>query len=383
MTNWYRIIAGVTRTFSFKRGPVGCVALAVLFAACSSTMPPPNDEAVIGGGVTRHSLVFIIHGDGDYLYHNTLGEARRADEDILAQAQAIARKLPNAEVTIFHEIARRHVLFLIPRHDGRAFYYRQGKLLGKTSYWRDQGNSRFAPEADLYAKFADAQATSPVRMFLYFGHELPELNVQGYDASYPDRRVSVGDLAQGLSTFTGANDKFDLVVLGTCFGGTPHTIDALAPYARTIIASPGDLHLSYFDLEPLATLDIKRDDGAVTAFADRFARNAFDRLTRDVQTAVSVVVYDVNATQAFRAAVAEDYDRTLAMANGMPASVSHCDCADDPAYAHSEMSNGLTVLYRAPRFGSMKNDTHHSGWECWNTGDVQHAHNPDNAGARP
>jgi len=47
------------------------------------------------------------------------------------------------------------------------------------------------------------------------------------------------------------------------------------------------------------------------------------------------------------------------------------------------MSNGLTVLYRAPRFGSMKNDAYHSGWECWNTGDVQHAHNPDNAGARP
>ena len=47
------------------------------------------------------------------------------------------------------------------------------------------------------------------------------------------------------------------------------------------------------------------------------------------------------------------------------------------------MSDGLTVLYRAPRFGRMKNDTHHSGWECWNTGDVPPARNPDNAGAHP
>jgi hypothetical protein len=346
-------------------------------------MPPPNDEAVIGGGVTRYSLVFIIHGDGDYLYHNTAGEARRADEDILARAQVIARKLPNAEVTIFHEIARRHVLFLVPRHDGRAFYYRQGKLLAKASYWRDQGNSRFAPEASLYAKFADAQSPSPVRLFLYFGHELPELNVQGYDASYPDRRVTVGDLAEGLSTFAGASGTLDLVVLGTCFGGTPHTIDAIAPYARTIIASPGDLHLSYFDLEPLATLDIKRDDGEVAAFADRFARNAFDRLTREVQTAVSVVVYDASKTNSFRASVAAAYDSTLAMANAMPASADHCDCAEDSSYARPGMSSGLTVLYRAPRFGRMKNEQHHSGWECWHTGEAPQAQNSENAGARP
>jgi hypothetical protein len=346
-------------------------------------MPPPNDEVVIGGGVTRYSLVFIIHGDGDYLYHNSRGEPRRADEDILARAQVIARKLPNAEVTIFHEIERRHVLFLVPRHDGRAFYYRQGKLLGQTSYWRDQGNSRFAPEASLYAKFADARATSPVRLFLYFGHELPELNVQGYDASYPDRRVTIGDLAEGLSTFARASGKFDLVVLGTCFGGTPHTIDALAPYAHTIIASPGDLHLSYFDLEPLATLDIKRNDGEVAAFADRFARNAFERLTSEVQTAVSVVVYDANTTSSFRASVAGAYDSTLTMANAMPASADHCDCAEDPAYTRSGMSSGLTVLYRAPRFGRTKNEQHHSGWECWRLGETPRAQTSENAGPRP
>ena len=359
------------------------MAFAVLLAGCGSTMPPPNDETVIGGGVTRYSLVFIIHGDGDYLYHNSLGEARRADEDILARAQAIAQKLPNAEVTIFHEIARRHVLFLVPRHDGRAFYYRQGKLLGEKSYWRDQGNSRFATEAGLYAKFADAQATSPVRLFFYFGHELPQLNVEGYDASYPDRRVTVGDLAQGLSAFTGASDKFDLVVLGTCFGGTPRSIDALAPHARIIIASPGDLHLSYFDLEPLATLDIKRTDGEVAAFADRFARNAFDHLTRDVQTAVSVVVYDATATNSFRASVAGAYDRTLAIANAMPASANHCDCADDPAYARPGMSAGLTVLYRAPRFGRTKNEPHHSGWECWDVDEAPGAQSSETTGARP
>jgi hypothetical protein len=346
-------------------------------------MPPPHDEAVIGGSPPRYSLVFIIHGDGDYLYHNTLGEARRADEDVLARAQAVAERLPDAEVTIFHEIARRHVLFLVPRHDGRAFYYRHGRLLGTASYWRDQGDSHFAPETKLYAAFAGEQSPPPVRLFLYFGHELPEFNGAGYDASYPKRRVTVLDLAEGVRDFAGKSGEFDLLVLGTCFGGTPGTIDALAPYARYVIASPENLHLSYFDLEPLATLDIGPGDGEVAAFAGRFAQHAFATLTRDVQTAVSVVVYDVHATNAFRATVAADYDRALTMTNGMPASVDHCDCADDSTFVRPAMDKGLTVLYRAPRFGRMKNEQRHSGWECWRIGETGRARNGENAGARP
>jgi hypothetical protein len=378
----HRLTAGATRIFSTDRGFQGCVALAVLLAGCSSTMPPPHDEAVIGGSPPRYSLVFIIHGDGDYLYHNTLGEARRADEDVLVQAQSIAARLPDAEVTIFHEIPRRHVLFVVPRHDGRAYYYRHGQLLGKASYWRDQGDSHFAPEAQLYAQFAGKQSPPPVRLFLYFGHELPEFNGAGYDASYPERRVTIQDLAEGVRTLARESGKFDLLVLATCFGGTPHTIDALAPYARTIITSPENLHLSYFDLEPLATLDIGPGAGEVAAFADRFARNAFDHLVSEVQTAVSVVVYDVNATNAFRASVAGDYDRALTMTNGMPASVDHCDCADDSTYSRPEMSKGLTVLYRAPRFGRMKNEQHHSGWECWRIGATGRSQSGENAGAR-
>ena len=219
-------------------------------------------------------------------------------------------------------------------------------------------------------------------LFLYFGHELPEFNGAGYDASYPERSVTIQDLAEGVGTLAGESGNIDLLVLATCFGGTPHTIDALAPYARFIIASPENLHLSYFDLGPLATLDIGPGDGDVAAFADRFAHHAFDRLVGEVQTAVSVVVYDVNATNAFRTSVAGDYDRALAMANGMPASVDHCDCADDSTFVRPAMNKGLTVLYRAPRFGRMKNEKRHSGWECWHVGETGRVRSREDAGAR-
>ena len=366
MTNlFHRLAAGATHTFSTDRGFGGCVALAMFLVSCS-TIPPAHDEGGLVESPPRYSLVFIIHGDGDYLYHDTLGKARKADKDVLARAQAVAERLPNAEVTIFHQIGRRHVLFLLPRRDGRAYYYRNGRLVAEASYWRDQGASRFDPEVGLYAQFTGARVRPPVQMLLYFGHELPEFNGAGYDASYSKRRVTIRDLAEGVKGIVGESGKVDLLVLATCFGGTPHTIAALAPYTRFIIASPENLHLSYFDLEPLAGLDVGPGDGEVATFADRFARNAFDRLVSEVQTAASVVVYDVNDTGTFLNAVAGAYDRTLAEAEELsPAFVEHCDCANDSTYARPGMSDGLTVLYRAPRFGRMKHEQHHSGWECW------------------
>ncbi len=354
------------RAFSTWRGHAGCVALAMFLLVSCSTVPPAQDESQLAGSPPRYSLVFIIHGDGDYLYHDTLGRARRADKDVFERAQAIATGLPNADVVIFHEIERRHVLFLIPRHDGRAYYYRRGRLVAQESYWRDQGDSHFAPEAKLYKQFAGAQPHPPVRMLLYFGHELPEFNGLGYDESYPKRRVTINDLAEGVKNIAGESEELDLLVLATCFGGTPHTISALAPYARYIIASPENLHLSYFDLEPLASIEVGSGDADIAAFADRFARNAFDQLVSEVQTAISVVVYDVSATGAFRDSVHAAYARTLTAANGTSlAAVEHCDCASDSTYARPGMGRGLTVLYRAPRFGRMKHEQRHSGWECW------------------
>ncbi|RPH64464.1 MAG: hypothetical protein EHM89_01625 [Acidobacteria bacterium] len=359
------LIASVTPTHSTDLGCKACVALAVLFLSCSA-MPPAHDEARLTATQPAYSLVFIIHGDGDYLYHDTLGNARRADEDILSKAQAIAARNPNAEVFLFHEIERRHVLFLIPRRDGHAYYYRNGRLVAQKSYWRDQGASRFDPEVRLYEQFAATQPRPPLLFFFYFGHEIPEFNGAGYDASYSKRRVTIDDLAEGVKSFVADSTKIDVLALATCFGGTPYTIGALAPYARYIIASPDNLHLSYFDLEPLASLDAGSGDNEVAGFADRFARNAFEQLANEVQTTVSVVVYDVNGVGDFIDSVAGVYDRTVTAANRMStASVEHCDCADDSAYALPGMSDGLTVFYRAPRFGRGKYKPDHSGWECW------------------
>ena len=359
--------ASVTQTRSTNLACKGCVALAFLLASCG-TIPPAQDSGEPSGSPSRYSLVFIVHGDGNYLYHDALGNARRADEDVVSKARSVAEQNPNADVFIFHEIERRHLLFLIPRRDGRAYHYRNGQLREEKAYWRDQGESRFDPEVRLYREFAGLQPRPAVRLFFYFGHELPEVDGTGYDASYPTRRVTIQDLAEGVGDFSSDSTKIDILALATCFGGTPYTIGALAPHARYIIASPDNLHLSYFDLEPLASLDIGSDAAAIADFAERFARNAFDQLADEVQTVVSVAVYDANGVGPFVDSVAGVYEGTLAAANGMSlAAVEHCDCADAAMYSRPGMSDGVTVLYRGARFGRAKHKHQHSGWGCWRT----------------
>ncbi len=344
-----------------------CAVLAFLLASCSSS--PPARDPIPAGPPVRASIVFVIHGDANYVYHDALGNSRRADAEVLAQARRVGEQNPNAEVLIFHEIPRRHVLFVIPRRDGRAYYYRHGRLVAESSYWRDEGDSRFDPEARLYQELAAQESRPPVRMLLYFGHEIPELERPGYDGSERGRVVTVDDFAEGVHAIAGEVKPLDLLVLATCFGGTPHTIGALAPYARTIVASPENLHLSYFDLEPFAALDVGSDDSEIAAFAHRFARHAFERLAAEVQTAVSVVVYDVHEASSFLDSIAGAYERARTAASGrVGESVERCDCVDDPAIARPDMSRGLTVLYRAARFGRAKTRTTHSGWECYDLG---------------
>jgi hypothetical protein len=169
-----------------------------------------------------------------------------------------------------------------------------------------------------------------------------------------------------LKRITRDSTKVDLVVLSTCFSGTPRTIAALAPYARYVVASPDNLHLSYFDLRPFERLDVGLREGEVSGFANTFAHDAFDRLTEDVQTAVTVVVYDEDRVGGFLHSVDGMYDHALTALKGKtPASIEHCDCADDPAYALPGMNDGITVLYRPARFGPLQHKETHSGWECW------------------
>ena len=349
----------------------GCAVLVIFLTSCSVSIPVQQETTRVKNDMlsVRYSILFFIHGDGDYLYHDTTGKEHIADEEVLASAKKVAEKNPNAEVFIFHQKPASHFLFFFPLRDGEFYYYLKGKLIANELYWRDQEVSNLDNEVKFYNSFRAESQSEIVRMFLYFGHEIPEFGGTGYDASYPDRAFTVRDLANGLKDLTMDSTKFDLMVLSTCYGGTPYTIGTLGPYARTIIASPDNLHLSYFDLSSLESLDLGLQDGDIPAFAGRFARQSFDRLTGDIQTAVSVAVYDVDSVQEYLHSVYPIYENTLntlgEKKKSFPATIEHCDCADIPEYVLPTMNRGVNVFYRPALFGRLKSKQNHSGWECW------------------
>jgi hypothetical protein len=348
-----------------------CGALLILLASCSANIPlqrkaQQTEESVLE---VKYSIVCVIHGDGDYLYHDTSGNEYKADEEALAGAIKVAQQNPNAEVFIFHQKPKRHFLLLFPLQDGEFSYYRNGQLITNELYWRDSEQSHFEHEVELYHHFRVDSQREIVSMFLYYGHEIPEYGGAGYDASYPNRKFTIKDLTIGLEDFTRDSARFDLIILSTCFGGTPYTIGALGPFAKTIIASPENLHLSYFDLSSLARLELRMRDGDVPTFAKRFAHQAFDRLTTDIQTAVSVVVYDVDRVQEFLRSVHTIYTNKLTTLKGETptflVTIEHCDCAELPAYMLPTMQEGVDIFYRPAHFGRSKQKQNHSGWECW------------------
>jgi hypothetical protein len=342
----------------------------MLFSSCSANLSVQQKTQLSDSSVqtVNYSIVLYIHGDGDYLYHDTNGKEYKADEQTLTAAKKVAQQNPYAEVFIFYQKPKRHFLLFFPLRDGEFFYYRNGQLVANQLYWRDNENSHFQNEVDLYHRFHENAKPEMVSMFLYYGHEIPEFDGAGYDASYPDRTFTVDDLAIGLKDIKSDSTKFDLIILSTCFGGTPYTISAFKPFARTIIASPENLHLSYFDLGALERLDLRMRDRDVPTFAKRFAHQTFDLLKKDVQTEVSVAVYDADSVEEYLHTVGAVYTKTLNTIKSETQPpitiIEHCDCAEVPEYLNPTMNVGVELFYRPALFGKSKFKQKHSGWEC-------------------
>lgn len=360
-----RFVRGVTHSDFFKKSIYA--TLLIFIVSCSSDYTIRHEALLTES--SEYSLVFVIHGDGDYIYHDTKGNEFKADEVTLEKAKRIAEQNLNAEVFIFHQKPKRNFLLFFPLKDGEFYYYRNGQLITNEKYWRDQAESNLEFETDIYRSLRAANQREMLKMFLYFGHEIPELKGVGYDTSYPDREFTVHNLASGLKDFTSDSTRFDLMILSTCFGGTPYTIGTLGSYARYIIASPENLHLSYFDINLLEQLDLNLANKDIHTFAKKFARQAFEQLSNEVQTEVSVAVYDVDRTKDFIDSVHNVYENSLITLRVetlvYPATVEHCDCADLVEYTSPTISDGVELFYRPARFGRLKQKQNHSGWECW------------------
>jgi hypothetical protein len=332
-------------------------SLCLLIGGCRSIVPVPPEatDGTPSDEPLRQRLVMLVHGDASYLYHDTDGTPHQADIETLREAFAAARSMPRAEVFVFHLRSHDPFLGLFSRNDGTLYHFRRGRLHHQTTY--DQTRTRpFDAEAALVRTHrAPVPDTSLFTAALYYGHAIPERPRSGYHRSRPDVPFGIPVLAQGLTRLSGSG-SFDAVVLSTCDGGTPNTLAALAPHARSVLAAPGDLHLSYVDADLLSTI---ADVTAPSEWTSRLAERAFDRLTDRVTTAVSLATYDMSqVTPAARRMTRRVAPDTSTAPTG--ARLVDCRQVLGPAID----TTGVRVWHRPARFGPHADQKTHSGWGC-------------------
>lgn len=331
------------------------LALAIVAVSGCGSAAPLAPGAAEESGPPGHALIYVIHGDGDYLYHQD-GRAKRADIEALREARLVARNAPDAEVFIFHQGSRRSLFGLFPRTDGRFYHYRNGRLLQETGYRRDPAGLQ--AEAALYDESRHAGVEGAT--LLYYGHDIPEENDARYHASYPRHPFGIDQFVHGLTLFGADSRPFELIVLSACNNGSPGMVAALAPYTRFVLASPGDLHLSYIDSHPLHRA------GRTGVDSKQIARDladwAFDRLSRRTQTAVTLTLFDTAALTPVLPETERAYANVRAnLDDFLPDFV---DCRDGAMPDLAPEMEGVTRWFRPPAFGRQSQKEAHSGWGC-------------------
>ncbi len=350
--------------------------LFIVLNSCQTVLmrnAPPLSSTQESGEIA-YSLIYVIHGDGSYLYHDADGTPHQADERMVAQAISVAEKVTNGEVFIYHQKPKRRLLFFIPLKDGDFYYYRRGKRIAKEAYSRTALPAPLAKEAQFFETYRTQRQgktgdDSLKNIFLYYGHEIPEFSGAGYHKSYPKLSFTVDHLAEGLKRFQeivpGRQRTFDIALLSTCNNGTPGSVARLAPFCDYLIASPENLHLSYVDSHILGDLDKigHRDNEQI---AGELASRAFDRLVETAQTAVTISLYDTRKAAEFLNAVAVLYDSLTTIVQQQARMDIECfDCNDVNSVFEQTADSGVRIFYRPPRFGKYKRKKQHSGWGCW------------------
>lgn len=310
-----------------------------------------------------YSAIYIIHADADYLFHDENGQALQADEKVLAEARKVGEQAKKGEVFIFHQKQETKILWLFPRKDRLMLHYRNGELVTAGRYSPGKyGENIFEMETKLYSQNSTI-SDSASRVFLYFGHEIPEKGGEGYHQSQKNLVVNAETFSGGVNDFlNGRDDLFELVVLSTCNNGNPQMAKLLHPFSSTLLASPQNLHLSHIDTEALLLLE---SDGeiAVGQLATTMAEQTFERLSTSIQTEISLFVYEMDKINGYLSEMDSLHQKHLKETDPKHFE-ENVDCADISLFKDLDFSAGVTGWYRPAKFGRRAGSDSHSGWGC-------------------
>ncbi|GAA5521716.1 hypothetical protein LQ318_08170 [Aliifodinibius salicampi] len=313
-----------------------------------------------------YSIIYYIHADADYLFHDPNGKPVRANSQVLDTALNVAENARSGEVFIFYQQPEKKILALFPRKSSMLYHYTNGEKTTQIKYRYPDGNEDFlATEAQLYNRYHFHSGDQSLQnYFLYFGHEIPNEEGTNYHQTLPNLRVNTSSFTEGIEHFLSTDQKkFDLVVLSTCNNGTPAMAYSLAPVANRLLASPQNLHLSHIDTEGLQLLEDNPETSA-RKVAQSVADSTFKRLKKEIQTTITLAEYDLESVGRY---INDLYDRTTAFQDSTRINPyrENVDCAQFPFFDAKKYTQGITTWYRPARFGRNANTmTQHSGWGC-------------------
>jgi hypothetical protein len=319
-----------------------------------SPVPEDPDSAI------ESTVIYIIHGDADYTFHQN-GTLKQADEEVLAEARRVGKQTVSGEVFIFHLQPRSGIKNLVSNNHRHLDYFRNGKLLVSANYKPQITRGTFSSEVELFNSLSAGSSSQNLKkVLLYFGHEIPPKDGDGYHQSYPQATFNYRTFVQGINGFT-ENRTCDLIVMSTCNNGTPLMVNLLKNRTRYLLASPQNLHLSHMDSESLTLLENR--ETSLRHVAESMAESTFRRLTESIQTAVTLSLYDMRKVESYLPELSEGYSSYL-HGSGFRVGDDNIDCTSLPFFKAGQYTAGVQLWYRPARFGENKAKLSHSGWGC-------------------
>lgn len=337
----------------------------LIFSGCSHMSELNVDTPAENGDAVDYSVTYYIHADSDYLYHTHDGEPIRGNSQVLTTAFKVGKSALSGEVFIFHQQPERKLLGLFPRRSSRFYHYKNGQLVNKVKYLhRNKTETFLTTEAELLTRFrTDDRTANHQNYFLYFGHEIPSENGNGYHQSLPDINVNASALAGGIQNFLQSDqDRFNLVVLSTCNNGTPEMAERLIPFTDLLIASPQNLHLSHVDSDSLTLLDDEPDTSPIQ-IARQMAEQTYERLSEETQTTITLTLYQLDDVEAYIGSLAS-FTEAHQISDPHLQFQDNVDCAELSLPDTAHYSDGIETWYKPARFGRKSGHLTHSGWGC-------------------
>ena len=334
--------------------------IGIIVTGCSHTSSITEQELTENTRDVNYSVIYYIHADADYLYHNSDGKPIQANSRVLSTALEVGEAARSGEVFIYYQRPERKILGLFPRKSSRFYQYKNGLLINHMKYRHEDKREPFlTTEAQLMTKY---RTDSHQTYFLYFGHEIPLGNNKGYHRSLPGIDVNTFSFATGIQNFLKTDDeRFSLVALSTCNNGTPEMAKLLTPFTHTLLASPQNLHLSHIDSDAIQLLETNPDISSLQLgrFLGEFT---FQRLDTTVHTTISLALYDLKTVSTYikslsaYTAVDKVSERPLLFKDNI-------DCAKIHPFDPEAYTQGIEIWYKPARFGRQSAQLH-SGWGC-------------------